>query len=156
MYFLASLWAHSINYFRMTQRCAQRPLMISRMRCDCHRVLNGLGQLSTLRPELVRWVSRESAIALGHGVKGSMKAPIVGVRGAKALTASNRRTVGLSGEAGFQGAGTPNGRWVSGARKLLTGDATAIRCTGTFNPCRNLHRRSLKAWGFEVCQRLGG
>lgn len=106
--------------------------MISRTRCDCHRVPNGCGQLSTSPPKPDRGVSRESGISIGHGVKGSMKAPIVGVQGWKALTASNRRTVGLSGEAGFQGAGTP--LLVMGCRGAgtlcPTGDATAIRCTG--------------------------
>jgi hypothetical protein len=84
-------------------------------------------------------------ISIDHGVKGSMKAPIVRVQGWKALTASNRRTVGRwvprESEVSLWSRG------VGEQERSLTGDATAMRCADTFHPRRNLQRRSRTAWG---------
>ena len=61
-----------------------------------------------------------------------MKAPIVRVQGWKALTASNRRTVGRwvprENEVSLRSWG------VGEQERSLTGDATATRCADTFHP----------------------
>jgi hypothetical protein len=70
------------------------------------------------------------------------------VQGAKALTASNGRTVGRwvprESEVSLWSWG------VGEQERYLTGDATAMRCADTFHPRRNLQRRSSSA-GCDGC-----
>ena len=75
------------------------------------------------------------------------------VQGAKALTASNRRTVGRwvlrESEVSLRSWG------VGEQERSLTGDATAMRCADTFHPRRNLPRRSRSAGVMDVSAARG-
>ncbi len=75
-------------------------------------------------------------------------APLLVVQGAKALTVSNRRTVGRrvprDSEVSLWSWG------VGEQERSLTGDATAMRYVDTFHPRRNLQRRSRLA-GSDGC-----